>query len=196
MSSRCRVGWAGVWVGGWGWGARWDGVPAWACYGRTQHCLPIAAGIHARHRLQAAGRSLSTNTWYAKAWCVQVWEVKSNDVDIAVTPSSNKAFIHWHVRGVQKETQQVRRRVGRSGRLAIRQAGLSISLHGAISAIDPQRTHLPAAGTAAMRLPAAWTPLLSPVFILPVPVPLDAAGERHVRAQPAGVRPEGDAHHG
>ena len=42
--------------------------------------------------------------------CVaQVWEVRSNDVDIAVTPSSNKAFIHWHVRGVQKDTQQVRR---------------------------------------------------------------------------------------
>lgn len=37
----------------------------------------------------------------------RVWEVRSNDVDIAVTPSSNKAFIHWHVRGVQKDTQQV-----------------------------------------------------------------------------------------
>lgn len=36
----------------------------------------------------------------------RVWEVRSNDVDIAVTPSSNKAFIHWHVRGVQKDTQQ------------------------------------------------------------------------------------------
>lgn len=36
----------------------------------------------------------------------KVWEVKSNEVDIAVTPSSNKAFIWWHVRGVQKDTQQ------------------------------------------------------------------------------------------
>ncbi len=33
---------------------------------------------------------------------LQSWEVLSNDVDIAVTPSSNKAFIHWHVRGRQK----------------------------------------------------------------------------------------------
>jgi hypothetical protein len=36
------------------------------------------------------------------------WEVKHNDVDIAITPSSNKAFIFWHVRGVQKDTQEVR----------------------------------------------------------------------------------------
>ncbi|KAL4430802.1 hypothetical protein ABPG75_006058 [Micractinium tetrahymenae] len=36
----------------------------------------------------------------------KVWEVKSNEVDIAVTPSSNKAFIFWHVRGVQKDTKQ------------------------------------------------------------------------------------------
>ncbi|KAI7838992.1 hypothetical protein COHA_007232 [Chlorella ohadii] len=34
------------------------------------------------------------------------WQVKSNTVDIAVTPSSNKAFIWWHVQGVQKDTKQ------------------------------------------------------------------------------------------
>lgn len=37
----------------------------------------------------------------------QYWEVRSNEVDIAVTPSSNKAFIHWHVRGLEKASQQV-----------------------------------------------------------------------------------------
>lgn len=47
--------------------------------------------------------------------CQQFWEVRSNSVDIAVTPTSNKAFIWWHVRGVQKDTQQVRGGGGSGG---------------------------------------------------------------------------------
>ncbi|PSC68863.1 ribonuclease III isoform A [Micractinium conductrix] len=42
----------------------------------------------------------------------KVWEVRSSEVDIAVTPSSNKAFIWWHVRGVQKDTQQANNMYG------------------------------------------------------------------------------------
>ena len=38
--------------------------------------------------------------------CMQFWQVRSNTVDIAATPSSNKAFIWWHVQGVQKDTKQ------------------------------------------------------------------------------------------
>lgn len=38
----------------------------------------------------------------------QFWEVRGNEVDIAVTPSSNKAFLFWRARGVQKDTQQVK----------------------------------------------------------------------------------------
>lgn len=71
------------------------GAPMWrACCSSMQCC-------QTRH-VMAVTNSCDGRT----VWC-QVWEVRSNDVDIAVTPSSNKAFIHWHVRGVQKDTQQV-----------------------------------------------------------------------------------------
>ena len=36
----------------------------------------------------------------------QVWEVHASTADIAVTPKSNKAFLFWSVKGVEKETQQ------------------------------------------------------------------------------------------
>ncbi|KAI3433681.1 hypothetical protein D9Q98_003490 [Chlorella vulgaris] len=42
----------------------------------------------------------------------QYWEVKTNDVNIAVTASSNKAFLHWVVRGVQKDTQEEQQMYG------------------------------------------------------------------------------------
>jgi hypothetical protein len=99
---------------------------------------------------------------------VQVWEVKSNDVDIAVTPSSNKAFIHWHVRGVQKDTQQVRRWAGLAFTGWLRRQGKHSHAtdHGY--------------GMPAMRPAGCLYTLL--ILSQPGLCLLAAAGERHVRA--------------
>lgn len=50
--------------------------------------------------------TIRETNWARCPTSVQYWEVKSNSVDIAVTPRSNKAFLHWSVTGVQKDQQE------------------------------------------------------------------------------------------
>lgn len=65
---------------------------------------------HAIHKSQARPTPPHpTHKTRTRTSRMQFWEVESNDVDIAVTPASNKAFLHWHVRGRQKLPSSPRR---------------------------------------------------------------------------------------